>query len=59
VTGGRKPLLTPQEAIEIRQLYADRSAKWTVSSLARSFHVKTHIIQAALNRTGAYGKEDK
>lgn len=50
----RKPALTPEEAIEVRQLYADRAAKWTVAALARSFHVSHDIILAALNRRGAY-----
>lgn len=54
MTGGRRPALTPAEAAEIRQLYADRAAKWTVRALAHSFHVSTAIIQAVLNRTGAY-----
>jgi hypothetical protein len=53
MSGGRKPLLTPQEAAEIRELYAG-PGRWTVSSLAYVFHVKTYIIQAVLNRTGAY-----
>jgi hypothetical protein len=53
--GGRKPALTPQEAIEVRELYAG-PGRWTTGSLARSFGVKIHVIQAVLNRTGAYGK---
>jgi hypothetical protein len=52
--GGRKPALSPQEAVEVRTLYADRGAKWTAAALARSFRVRTATIQAALNRTGAY-----
>jgi hypothetical protein len=50
----RRPLLTPEQAAEIREFYSDRAAKWTVTALARSYHVNPWIIQAVLNRTGAY-----
>jgi hypothetical protein len=49
----RRPGLTPSEAKEVRDLYAG-PGKWTVASLAHSFHVSMAIINAALNRTGAY-----
>jgi len=51
---GRKPHLTPEEAQEVRDLYNRGSTKWKVSQLARAFQVSMAVIQAALNRTGAY-----
>lgn len=53
---GQKPHLTPAEAQEVRELWSNRAGKWKVAALARSFNVSTSVINAALNRTGAYAK---
>jgi hypothetical protein len=47
---GRKPDLTPEEAEDVRRLYYDRTAKWTVAALARSFGVQPTAIRADNNR---------
>jgi hypothetical protein len=59
MTVGRKPALTPEQAQEIREAYADRhpKAKWSVRLLAKSFGVSHAVVQAALNRRGAYRTE--
>lgn len=49
----RKPDLTPEEADEVRDLYAG-PGKWTVAGLARSFRVQPSTIRAAIDRKGAY-----
>ena len=49
---GRSPHLTPEQAAEVRELYA--GGKWTIMQLARSFEVQYATISAALRRTGAY-----
>lgn len=51
---GRRPHLTEEEAKEVRELYANRAGKWTVTALAHSFRVTTAVIQAVLNQRGAY-----
>lgn len=57
---GCKPHLTPQEAQEVRELWHNRAGKWKASSLARCFNVSASVINAALNRSGAYAvKEEK
>jgi hypothetical protein len=54
---GRKPDLTPEEAEEIRLVYFDRASKWTVTSLAHSYHVHQQTIRAVLGRQGAYARK--
>jgi hypothetical protein len=50
----RKPALTPEQAREVRDAYCDRSAKWTTAALAKCFGVSQAVINAAIERRGAY-----
>ena len=52
----RKPDLTPEEAVEVRELYAGLG-KWSVMALGRSFNVSPATIRAVLNRRGAYARQ--
>lgn len=58
---GRKPQLTEEQAQEVRELYAQTRVKtspsyWDTRSLAKSFGVSQAVINAVINRTGAYAK---
>jgi hypothetical protein len=48
---GRKPHLTPEQADEAREMYR---GPWKVRQIAHYFKVSIAVIQAVLNRTGAY-----
>lgn len=47
----RKPHLTPEQAEEAREMYR---GPWTVRQIARYLGVSMAVVNAALNRTGAY-----
>ena len=53
---GRKPHLTVEQADEAREMYA---GPWRVRYIARYFGVSTAVINAVLNRTGAYARVDR
>lgn len=58
----RKPDLTKEQAKEVRELYFQSRDKkspsyWNVQMLAHSFDVSPAVINAAINRTGAYAED--
>ena len=53
---GRKPNLTPEQVEEARTLFL--SPEWTVTALARSFGVHVGTMRAALDRKGAYRRQE-
>lgn len=61
---GRRPKLTPEQAQEVRALYAQSRDKhtpayWDTRSLAKSFGVTQAVINAVINRTGAYAPREE
>lgn len=53
---GRKRKLTDEEAADVRRMYFDRNAGWSLAGLARLFRVSSGTINHAVERTGAYKK---
>ncbi|TLX16062.1 hypothetical protein [Rhizobium sp. MHM7A] len=58
----RKPDLTKEQAKEVRELYAQSRDKnspayWNTRMLAHSFDVSQAVINAVINRTGAYAED--
>ena len=51
---GRRKALTDQEAIDIREMYYDQKAKWSMSQLARHFRVSDATIARAVDRKHPY-----
>ena len=61
---GRKPKLSEEQAREVRELYAQSRDKhtpayWDTRSLAKSFGVSQAVINAVINRTGAYAPREQ
>lgn len=48
---GRKPHLTPEQAAEVREMYA---GPWRIFQIAHFFKVSRAVIVAAIDKTGAY-----
>ena len=50
----RQPDLSPEEAEEVRRLYREDNATWSMMALARAFNCNPATIRAVVYRHGAY-----